>query len=478
MKKLIFLFVLIICYISSAQEFKFESSEVFEKIHPNEVYKVVFATPYGFSTYSYLNKVFMDNQKEITITKYDQKLTQVGVKRFNLPKLDLRAADLDEVIETNNQLIFISNAMSKKKGVRNIYAQVYDLESDTISEAQIIASYAIESYSKSGQIEVSVSENNSKIVVLANMPFVKKTNQKIKVWTYSKDLSPIWEASYDLSLPSERAHNQDVHISNSGTVYLVKRHNYNSKKATSNFIIITADAKSEKVLSEPNFFLRNTRLVNIGIDEILVGFYLEAKVPYIDNNSEKGNATSGLFLYSTNDEKIIGKHAFDLKNPNAKGIASVEFVHTNVIGEDLFIVAEKQTYSSKFKTGNSTELDYMYTHGPILLANLNTNGSLKGMDFLANTATYKNELNERASLAVFALNGGLRLLYNKSYFTVAGFYNDDETKYSSLPTKYKNGSSATSYIAPKSFDIVKSYNLAYFLSSNGNRYWLNKMTWE
>jgi hypothetical protein len=54
MKKLLLLFIMCIGLVSFAQEFKIESSKIYEKNHPNQISKVVFATPYEFYTCSYL----------------------------------------------------------------------------------------------------------------------------------------------------------------------------------------------------------------------------------------------------------------------------------------------------------------------------------------------------------------------------------------------------------------------------------------
>lgn len=479
MKKLLLLFIMCIGLVSFAQEFKIESSKIYEKNHPNQISKVVFATPYEFYTCSYLKNVFLDNQKEITIAKYDQEFTKVGTFRFNLPKLQLRAADLDEIIELENTLIFISNSMSKKKGIREVYAQVFSKETNSVSEAVTIASYPIESYSKSGQIEVSYSANKNRIAVLANMPFVKKTKEKIMVWTFDTQLQSIWSASHTLSLDSERAYNQDLHISNDGKVYLVQRNKYNTKKATSSIITIDGDNFNEEALTEPMFFLRNTTLINIGIEDLIGGFYFEGKVPYIDNNSDKGNATTGVFLYNVNANKIIAKHEFDSSINGAKDLTSVQPIFTNVLGDDIYIIGEKQTYSSKFKSDKSTELDYLYTHGPTVLLNLDTKGTLKDTKVMNNTVTYKNENSERASMTVLPMNGGLKLLYNTSNFTMVGYFSEDEQPTYYPPENYaENGTSRlTTYLVPSSVSAVKDYNLVYFVTTNGNNIWINKMTW-
>ncbi len=478
MKGILSILIASLFIIGYGQDYKIESSTVYEKSHPNAVTNIAFATPYGFSTYSYLNNVFKDNQKEITVTKYDQQLSAFETKRFNLPKLELRAADLDKVIELDNKLIFISNSMSKKKGIRNVYAQVFDNETSTVSDASIIASYPISSYSKSGQIEVAVSDNKQQIAVLACMPFVKKMKQSIKVWTYGTDLKPIWEAEHELSLESERAHNQDLHVSNNGIVYLLKRFKYNSKKAISSLISINNTEINEKPLSEPNFFLRNTTLINLGFDHLLAGFYFDGKVPYVDNNSDDGNATSGVFLFDISNDKLLGKHAFNVNNKPVKNLNSVAPIFTHVFGDDLYIVGEKQTYSSKFREGNSMELDYLYNHGPTIFINMDTKGTLKDMQLLNNAKTYKNQLNERASLAIVPLNG-LVTFYNHTGFRISRFYGfEEKITWNGPDTKYdENQGAVSSYIAPKSLEKVKDFNLIYFVTTRNDSFWLNKVTW-
>ncbi|RNC83558.1 MAG: hypothetical protein ED556_13475 [Winogradskyella sp.] len=473
---------LVVTSVLSAQVFDIESSIAYKKPHKNSTSEVVLASPYGCFTYSYLKNVFLDNQKEITITKYDQTLSAFETKRFTLPKLDLRAADLDKVIELDNKLVFISNSMSKKKGIRNIYAQVFDGETSTVSDTKIIASYTIESYSKSGQIEVNVSENKQQIVVLANMPFVKKTKQKIKVWTFDTNLEKIWEASYDLSLDSERAHNQDLHISNDGAVYLVKRYKYNSKKAVSLLITISKDTIAETVLSQANFFVRNTAFTNLGLEHLITGFYYTGKVPNVDNNSDKGNETSGVFMYNISSEKLIGKHDFRVDNKPVKGLNSVAPIFTHVFGEDIYIVGEKQTSSSKFKPGNSAEVDYLYNHGPTIAINMDINGTLKDMQLLNNKNTYKNELSERASVSVLPFDNGLRLFYNNSTLRIASFYKREEemTTWKTPEKEFDDDeirATPVMTLLPKSLRRVNNYNLIYFVSTNADLFWINKMTW-
>ena len=172
---------------------------------------------------------------------------------------------------------------------------------------------------------------------------------------------------------------------------------------------------------------------------------------------------------------LLGKHDFDFSN--SKNLKSLEPIYVNVLGDDIIIVAEKQTYTSKFR-GQTTDLDYFYNYGPSVVINLDTKGTLKSFNYLDNSINLKNDSNERGSIAAMSLNGGLKLFYNKSNLRIASYFDSEKTSHTGIKTKAKNEESGyTSYISPKSLETVRDYNLAYFVSTNGKQFWINKLTW-
>jgi len=170
------------------------------------MYNIHFPSAYGFTTLHHLDNVMMDNTKAMVFTKYDQAMKAGETMTFNLPKLGLRASNLQEVIEIDGQLVVLSTVMDKKSAKHNLNAQIYSNENMSVSENKVIASFLIEKYSKSGFYNITISPNNTKFAIVANMPFIKKTQEKVMIWVYDMQLNLLWEQSQTLDYESDRSY--------------------------------------------------------------------------------------------------------------------------------------------------------------------------------------------------------------------------------------------------------------------------------
>ena len=468
------IFCLFITY-NFAQEFKIEAGPQLEKSHPNEVHHIAFQTAYGFSTYSYLDNVMMDNTKEIVITKYDQELKAFDTYKFNLPKLGNRAADLLEVIELENSLLFISKSMHKGEASHQVYAQVYNNETGKIEASKTLASIPIEKLSKSGFFQVSVSPDYSKIAILANLPFVKKTKEKIKAWVYDTNLNEIWKTEKTLDFDSKRAYDETLMASNSGSIYIVKKQDYHKKTASAHLLSITNDAIDVALLSDSDFKPRAVKLINTGLNDVLVGFFWDGKKPTVQVNDSPGDDTEGVFMFDLDSNKLIAKHLWNAEG-NTNTLKNLEIIETVVFGDDVYILGEKQLTDSEF-IPNTTNLKYDHTFGPAILVNLDNKGTLKEMRMISDSKVFQNEDKEKGSFAMLFSGDGLKLFYNKSSFTISSFYSEDKVTYPSLQAKRLNGSSVYPLLIPHSVTSVNNHNMMYFISKYNAEYWFHKLTW-
>jgi len=189
-----------------AQVFTTEISAHFSKESEKDMYNIHFPSAYGFTTLHHLDNVMMDNTKAMVFTKYDQAMKAGETMTFNLPKLGLRASNLQEVIEIDGQLVVLSTVMDKKSAKHNLNAQIYSNENMSVSENKVIASFLIEKYSKSGFYNITISPNNTKFAIVANMPFIKKTQEKVMIWVYDMQLNLLWEQSQTLDYESDRSY--------------------------------------------------------------------------------------------------------------------------------------------------------------------------------------------------------------------------------------------------------------------------------
>ncbi len=75
-----------------------------------------------------------------------------------------------------------------------------------------------------GMFDVSFSDDGSKLLVISELPFVKKTTEKIRLNCFDvSSMSPIWSFDKELSWPSKRASNNEIAVDNKGQAYLFKK---------------------------------------------------------------------------------------------------------------------------------------------------------------------------------------------------------------------------------------------------------------
>lgn len=463
-----------------AQSFKTEKSGGFEKANENTTYHIAFPSAYGFMTYSYLENVFMDNTKAITLTKYDQSMKAIESQTFNLPKLGLRAAHLIEVVELEDKLVFLSNCMDKKTGEHQLYAQVYNKEKNTISEKKVLATFAIEGYSKSGFYQVSVSPDRTKIGIFANMPFVKKTQEKVKVWLYASDLSILWEQSETINFDSKKAYQEITFVNNAGDLFLSKVTDfYKSKSRTTHLAKFDGKSVETTILSSDGFQPMNMKIIEVSGKTMLSGFFWDGKFGSVSTNTDKESSNHGVFLYDLSDQKLLGKHTWS-KDLDTSTLKSLAVIDCKVTGEDVYLIGERHSTKSEFiKTGSSTSTDmnHFYTFGSGVVAHFDATGTLKGFNNISGTHDYKNSLKERGSIAVLELKDGLHIFRNNSSLKHTPLFADQKETFQ-VPSVRPNGGTPTQpYLIPATFKAVDDYNLAYFITNYGDQYWFNKMSW-
>ena len=477
-------FALIACFTISfgySQEFKTEHSAHFTKESEKDIYKIVLPSAYGFTTLHHLDNVMMDNTKAMVLTKYDQSMQAIDTKTFNLPKLDLRASDLQEVIELGDQLIFLSTVMDKKSAKHQVNAQVYSEKDNAVSANKVLASFPISGHSKSGFYQIALSPDQTKIALVANMPFEKKTNEKVKVWVYDNQLNLLWEQSETLNYDSERAYQEDVFVQNSGTVVMNKITDAYKKTRKSELLTFNGTTVSTQNFSSEGFLPLEMSLIDVNGQPMLAGFFWNGKKSVIKINSQEGEDNDGAFLYDLSANNLIGIHEWS-DGLDAKDLKSLQVIDVKVMGDDIFMIGEKQLVDSEFrKNGNTptTDLDYFYTFGSSIIVNFDTKGTLKSFTPLFNTSKYKNYDKEKGSFSVLFLENALRVFSNNSgAISFDTFFTENKgTFYRPSVIPFDNGTSTTPYVLPKTVRVVENYGMVYYITNYRDRYWLNKMTW-
>jgi hypothetical protein len=463
------------------QDFKTVHSAYFKKESEKDIYNIHFASAYGFTSLHHLDNVMIDNTKAMVLTKYDQDMKDGETMTFNLPKLGLRASDLKEVIEIDGQLVFLSTVMDKKSARHEVNAQVYSNKSTSVSANKVVASFPIEKYSKSGFYTITISPDNTKFAIVAHMPFVKKTQEKVLVWVYDMQLNLLWEQSETLDYESERSYDEQIFLQNSGVVLMNKT--VDAYKKTRNNKLLTFNGKSVMTIdfSQDGFIPMDMELINANGLPMFTGFFWNGKKAVVRINSKEGNNNDGVFLYDLGSQTLIGIHEWS-DTLDASDLKSLQVVDVTIKGDNIYMIGEKYLYDSEFrKTGTtmSKDLDYLYTYGSSIIVNFDTKGTLKGFTPLFNSKQFKNAAKEKGSLTTLFLENGLRVFSNNdNYITMSSYFGGNDVTFNRPSVKpYDSGTSTTPYILPNTVKAVKDYAMVYYITHYGDRYWFNKMTW-
>jgi hypothetical protein len=467
--------------LGSAQEFKTETSRPFKKENIKDIYHIVFPSAYGFMTVHHLDNVMMDNTKAMVLTKYDQSMQSIETKTFNLPKLGQRASDLQKLIELDNRLIFLSTVMDKQLASHQVNAQVYNQKDNSVSDNKVLASFTIDGYGKSGYYQLAVSPDQSKIAIVANMPFEKKTQEQVKIWVYDNQLNLLWEQSETLKYESDRVYQEETFVLNSGEVIIHKLTDAYKKTRLSELLTFNSKSVETTTFSSEGFQPMDTRLIDLNGVPMLIGFYWDGRNNVVEFNSAEGDENNGAFIYDVNAKRISGIHEWS-KNLNAKDLKSLKVVGVKILNDDVFMIGERQLTKSAFRKSGTTvinELDDTHTFGSSIIVNLDARGTLKSFTPLFNAMQYVNEAKEKGSLAALYLENGLRVFSNnQSTIGYYEFFSDKKaTFYHPQVRPYDNSTSTTPYLLPATVRPVVNYGIVYYMTTYGDQYWFNKMTW-
>lgn len=478
MKKSIFTILAFLSFsFGFAQEFKTEMSAPFQKESVKDVYHIIFPSAYGFMTLHHQDNVMMDNVKAMVLTKYDQSMQAIDTKTFNLPKLGQRASDLVRTIELDDQLIVLSSVTDKQAAKHQMNAQIYSQKDNAVSDNKILASFPIDGYSKSGFYQVAVSPDQSKIAILANMPFEKKTQEQVQVWVYDTALNLLWEQSETLKYESDRAYQENLFVLNSGEVVLNKISDAFKKSRLSELLTFNGKTVETTPFSSAGFQPMHMKLINVNGTPMLAGFFWNGKSSIISVNTTEGDANDGVFLYDFSAKNLIGIHDWS-SVLNAKDLKSLAVVDVKVTNDDIIILGEKQLEKNEFrKVGNTTtmDIDYTYTFGSSVIATLDHKGTLKGFTPLFNTKQYMNADKELGSFTALQLENNLHIFSNtKGHIGHNAFFTEGKATFYS---PHVINSYTSPNLLPATMRPVKNYAMAYYVTHYEDNYWLNRMTW-
>jgi len=320
--KILILFALaLVSKISFAQSSEFGTSFEFNPKTELDA-KFVLKDNYNHYLFSVINIDGMLRDNRIMIRKFDQKnkLVQTFTQEFNPKDVSYLNNYLGSIESGTDEVIAITESYSKKFLKKEISKHVFDKKT-SLFETTIIATYPIESLSKSGTTFVRTSENNNYIGIdfLAYSP--KGEPEKNLITMLDGSGNVLWQKE----VPLDPAYStRSLTVTNSGNAVLLR--DPKSYKLTSALTLITKEGKEDKSFDAPiNAY--EPKAISIGTKDYLVAINYP--------NKSRSCDFENIMLYDLENGKLLGNNKLtdfcQLKNIKDVLIKSITLQNNEII---------------------------------------------------------------------------------------------------------------------------------------------------
>lgn len=359
--------------------------------------------------------------EKVSIIRY-KNLNDIETKiKFDLPKRDQAVATLLDVIETKNKLYFFSYLARKKDKKNVLYCQIYDNETHQVLEEKELYVLPIEKVNNSGFFNVKISEDENKIAVLIQKPYVKKTKEKIDVLILNANLDLLSKEGFTLDFDSEKVYHEALFISNSGVISIVKKTDVKKKNPITTVLTIRDKQIEKQQISKKEFYISDNKVITVNDKQYLVGFSTNNAKPIA---SFGGPKEKGFFIFNITEKKLLKSEAWAphmVKRVIGKGIVNLKVKDVLVFDDNIYLIGDCMSMKTEEIEGKNFEYNYKYNFGPGIIIKLNTNGDVLYQSYLRYDEPYMNEHHVLGSFFPYlSSNGQLQILANQKEYLLKG----------------------------------------------------------
>ena len=383
----------------------------------------------------------------IEIEKYDHDLKKIISNELDLSyeKKDLVFEDL---LMIDNQLYLFTSFVNKSTDINYFFYQQIDKTSLKIKgEVNLICeidfSKAKKKKSNTGNFNVEVSADRSKVLVFYNLPYDKNEVERFQYKVFQNDMTMLYENSIELEYKDKLFGLYDYLVSDAGDLYILGK-NFNDvakdevkTKPNYKFSIFRygdgSNVASEYTLESHERFLTECKLKLTGAgDLICAGFYSEKDVSHV----------GGTFLLKINGEsKAVMSETFEdfelefitqnltekqekkvqKKSDKGKNVDLFQYDLDDIIirddggavlvGEQYFVRVTTTT-STNSQGQTTTRTIYHYYYNDIIIISFSPDGAIEWKEKIAKSQHTINDSGYFSSYVVMVDKDKLRFIFN------------------------------------------------------------------
>lgn len=321
--------------------------------------------------------------------------------------------DMNDIVSINNQAYVIVEHVDKPSGKMTYTARKLSADGSIEDEGIDLIEYAFEKTMNSGYFSISVSPDQQRVAVVANLPFDKKMPAKLKIAVYDGSLKSISESEYTIEGEDVKNKRIEVTTANDGTVYITKFtntvargyqllvHQYNAKTSSVEQTYMVEVPEDLRIMDY-------TYGVNNANELVIAATYYEPKTVTVGDAKAEGIL---FFRNKGKKEGVMEMSTLDAPATNLK-IRKILFS-----GETTFVVGEEFKEESSYPSGampTTSNTTYTFTHGNEYAFGFGADCK-KSFELVLEQTFTARDFDQAYRSAYFVLGDQLTVVYNDLY---------------------------------------------------------------
>lgn len=352
------------------------------------------------------------------------------VKSINLsveqPQMGSASLTFNSMFQNDGtDFTFFYTEFDRKTKTYHLYFRDVDINTGRMGELTPVTNMEVPSVSNSGEYIISQSQDKTYFSVLHQMPFEKKSTEKIRLLLLDSDKKIVKEKTHDFGVEDNRRKQQSISVSDTGQVFLIKKIEEKKQKPFLNLYNwnTTTDAISEESLKqEDNYQLHQFSTKFHENAFYIFGILTHEKSSDFGLKIDFNGRHSGVPGSSLLTVKISGDgntqyiHRSDfpeiISNLN---ISDIHFSEENIWVVYNRAYVEKKSSTTNLSQGNYT-YDYKYLNNGFFLNLIKEEtGAVEWIQKIdTNEPNTSNDNGDYLSALTYTDSGNLVLLYNET----------------------------------------------------------------
>lgn len=400
-----------------------------QKPRKTDVSKLIGCDKTSFYCIRDVYSIFSANQK--MLEKYSIKTMKLEyVREMRLPEINGHKLKYDDIYILNGKILLFSSAYFSEQDKKIAYVQKLNAEDGSlIGQPKEIDYIVAEKKRNSGDFTFVLSEDSTKILIAANAPYDKYSNEKFSYKMINSNAEILWQASLELPYKDKYFKISNYKIDESGDVYMLasvtKEKEDRERKKPDYIYNIVKYNPSTKVTSEIPISFSDKYISDIGFasaskEKLAVGgFYSNKNALGLAGTfyMSVDKATNKITSVGTRDftTEFLGEFMSARRAGKHKELYDFSIDHFITQSDGGLIMVAEQYYVNVVTVcnpkGGCTTTYYYHYHG-IIVASFNKDASLNWIKHIPKYQMSTNDGGYNSSYSFVLTDNKFHFIYN------------------------------------------------------------------